>query len=155
MLLAQKNHVVQVHYTGKLTNGAIFDSSNGKPPLEFQLGAGQMIPGFEAGVLGMQVGDKKTLQLSSDQAYGTAKPDMIGEFPKDSIPEDFELVVGGQIGVTLSNGQQIPAVIREIRETTLIIDANHPLAGQELIFEVEMISIKTQDEAEKKPFLFE
>ncbi len=155
MLLAQKNHVVQVHYTGKLTNGAIFDSSNGKPPLEFQLGAGQMIPGFENGVLGMQVGDKKTLQIASEQAYGAAKADMIGEFPKDSIPEDFELVVGGQIGVTLSNGQQIPAVIREIREKSLIIDANHPLAGQELIFEVEMISIKTQEEAEKKPFLFE
>ena len=116
MLLAQKNHVVQVHYTGKLTNGATFDTSIGKLPLEFQLGAGQMIPGFETGVLGMQVGDKKTLQITSEDAYGAAKADMIGEFPKDSIPEDFELVVGGQIGVTLSNGQQIPAVIREVRE---------------------------------------
>jgi peptidylprolyl isomerase len=137
----KKGDVVRVHYTGTLTDGSQFDSSVGRNPLEFTVGAGQMIAGFDAGVLGMVVGDKKTLQIDPDNGYGQSNPEAIIEFPKTNVPEGMELEVGMQLNLQNEYGQPVPVVIIELREDLVVMDANHSLAGKDLIFEVELVEI--------------
>ena len=137
----KKGDVVRVHYTGTLTDGSQFDSSVGRNPLEFTVGAGQMIAGFDAGVLGMVVGDKKTLQIDPDNGYGQSNPEAIIEFPKTNVPEGMELEVGMQLNLQNEYGQPVPVVIIELREDLIVMDANHSLAGKDLIFEVELVEI--------------
>ena len=137
----KKGDVVRVHYTGTLTDGSQFDSSVGRNPLEFTVGAGQMIAGFDAGVLGMVVGDKKTLQIDPDNGYGQSNPEAIIEFPKTNVPEGMELEVGMQLNLQNEYGQPVPVVIIELREDLVVMDANHSLAGKDLIFEVEVVEI--------------
>ena len=137
----KKGDVVRVHYTGTLTDGSQFDSSVGRNPLEFTVGAGQMIAGFDAGVLGMIVGDKKTLQIDPDNGYGQSNPEAIIEFPKTNVPEGMELEVGMQLNLQNEYGQPVPVVIIELREDLVVMDANHSLAGKDLIFEVELVEI--------------
>jgi FKBP-type peptidyl-prolyl cis-trans isomerase 2 len=141
MRTAKNGDVVKVHYTGKLTNGEVFDSSKGREPLEFKLGEGEMIPGFEAAILGMQVGEKKVINIPKEEAYGDPLPQLIADFPKSELPEGFPMEEGAQISVTLADGRQIPAVITAVKENSITIDANHPLAGKDLIFEVELVEI--------------
>ncbi len=133
--------VVRVHYTGTLVDGSQFDSSVGRNPLEFTVGAGQMIAGFDAGVLGMAVGDKKTLQIDPDHGYGQSNPEAIIEFPRTNVPEGMEIEVGMQLNLQNEYGQPVPVVIMEITEEVVIMDANHSLAGKDLIFEVELVEI--------------
>jgi FKBP-type peptidyl-prolyl cis-trans isomerase 2 len=133
--------VVRVHYTGTLVDGSQFDSSVGRNPLEFTVGAGQMIAGFDAGVLGMAVGDKKTLQIDPDHGYGQSNPEAIIEFPRTNVPEGMEIEVGMQLNLQNEYGQPVPVVIMEITEDVVIMDANHSLAGKDLIFEVELVEI--------------
>jgi FKBP-type peptidyl-prolyl cis-trans isomerase 2 len=143
MKLAQSGDNVHVHYTGTLPDGQLFDSSNGREPLAFQLGSGQVIKGFDDGVTGMQIGDKKTINIPCNDAYGPVNEELLINFDRSQIPTDIPL----ETGVTLNmhqegNGQVIPVVIKEIAESHVILDANHPLAGQDLTFELELVSIQ-------------
>lgn len=133
--------VVKVHYTGKLTSGEQFDSSVGREPLEFTVGAGQMIKGFDAAMSGMTLGEKKTINIAPEDAYGTRSEEAIIQFPKENVPADMQLEPG--MTLTLSNqmGQPFPVVVVEIKDDVIILDANHFLAGQELIFDIELVEI--------------
>jgi FKBP-type peptidyl-prolyl cis-trans isomerase 2 len=137
----KKGDVVRVHYTGTLLDGTQFDSSVGRNPLEFTVGAGQMIAGFDAGVLGMAIGEKKTLQIDPENAYGLSNPEAIIEFPKDNVPAEMQLEVGMQLNLQNEYGQPVPVVVLEVKDDVIIMDANHSLAGKDLIFEVEIVEI--------------
>jgi FKBP-type peptidyl-prolyl cis-trans isomerase 2 len=137
---AKSGDTVKVHYHGRLTTGETFDSSNGRDPLEFTIGSGMVIKGFDTGVTGMSVGEKRTIEIPVEEAYGPANPEMIFDFPKSNLPEDMTVEAGMQL--MMHNGQQqMPVVVREVMEETILIDANHPLAGQALIFDLELVSI--------------
>jgi peptidylprolyl isomerase len=137
----KKGDVVRVHYTGTLLDGTQFDSSVGRNPLEFTVGAGQMIAGFDAGVLGMTVGEKKTLQIDPENAYGPSNPEAIIEFPKENVPAEMQLEAGMQLNLQNQYGQPVPVVVLEVKDDVIIMDANHSLAGKDLIFEVELVEI--------------
>jgi len=141
MQQAKEGNVVKVHYSGRLTDGTLFDSSEGREPLEFTLGAGQMIKGFDTGVLGMAIGEKKTLQISAEDAYGARDEEAIIEFPAENIPEDMKLEPGMQLTLRNQHGQPVPVIVLEVKEEVIIMDANHMLAGQDLVFDVELVSI--------------
>lgn len=132
---------IKVHYYGKLTTGETFDSSEGREPLEFEVGSGMVIKGFDDGVTGMTVGDKKTINIPYDEAYGPRNPEMVIEIPKDKFPKDMEIEVGIPIGMSDQQGQQFQVTIVEIKEEVVMLDANHPLAGQDLIFDLELVEI--------------
>ena len=132
---------VKVHYHGKLTDGTTFDSSSGREPLEFEVGSGQVIKGFDDGVTGMGVGEKKTIQIPVDEAYGEKDDNMVVEFPKANFPPDMKPEVGMQLNMTNGSGQVIPVVIVDVKDDSVILDANHPLAGQDLIFDIELVEI--------------
>lgn len=141
MQQVKKGDTVKVHYHGKLTNGTTFDSSEGREPLEFEVGSGMVIPGFDEGVTGMVIGDKKTIHIPADQAYGQKEEHMIMEFPRDRFPADMVPEVGMQLNMSNGSGQNFPVVITEVREAVVVLDANHPLAGEDLIFDLELVSI--------------
>jgi FKBP-type peptidyl-prolyl cis-trans isomerase 2 len=141
MQQVKKGDTVKVHYHGKLTNGTTFDSSAGREPLEFEVGSGMVIPGFDEGVTGMVIGDKKTIHIPADQAYGQKEEHMIMEFPRDRFPADMVPEVGMQLNMSNGSGQNFPVVITEVREAVVVLDANHPLAGEDLIFDLELVSI--------------
>ena len=132
---------VRVHYHGKLSDGSTFDSSEGRDPLEFEVGSGSVIVGFDIGVTGMQVGEKKTVSIPVEDAYGPKQDDMIMEFSRDRFPEDMVPEIGMQLNMSNGAGQNFPVVIREVEESTVLLDANHPLAGEELVFDLELIEI--------------
>ena len=141
MKQVKEGDVVKVHYTGKLVNGEQFDSSAGREPLEFTVGAGQMIKGFDDAMPGMNLGEKKTINIAPEDAYGPRSEEAIIEFPKENVPEDMVLEPG--MPLTLSNqaGQPVPVIVVEVKEDIIILDANHFLAGQELIFDIELVEI--------------
>ena len=132
---------VKVHYHGRLTNGETFDSSEGRQPLEFEVGSGMVIKGFDDGVTGMKVGDKKTINIPAENAYGEKNTDMLIEYPKSQFPEQIELQVGTDLMMSSASGQQFQVKIAEIKDDVVVLDANHPLAGQELIFDIELVEI--------------
>lgn len=136
------NDTVRVHYTGKLENGQIFDSSLQREPLEFTLGQGQLIPGFEQGVLDMKVKEKKTIQIPHTEAYGEVKQELFHEVEKDKLPEELQLEEGMGLVSKAPDGTERQLVLHEIKESTIVVDANHPLAGKDLTFEVELVEIK-------------
>jgi peptidylprolyl isomerase len=138
---AKQGDVVRVHYTGRLTDGTQFDSSEGREPLEFTVGAGQMIKGFDEGVVGMNVGDKKVLNISATEAYGERDEQAIIEFPAANIPADMKLEPGMQLTLRNQHGQPVPVVVLEVQAEVVIMDANHMLAGKELVFDVELVEI--------------
>ncbi|TAG99678.1 MAG: peptidylprolyl isomerase [Sphingobacteriales bacterium] len=138
---AKQGDVVKVHYTGRLTDGTQFDSSEGREPLEFTVGAGQMIKGFDDGVVGMNVGDKKTLSIPATEAYGERDEQAIIEFPASNIPADMKLEPGMQLTLRNQHGQPVPVVVLEVQTEVIIMDANHMLAGKELVFDVELVEI--------------
>jgi peptidylprolyl isomerase len=133
---------VKVHYTGKLTNGEQFDSSTGRAPLEFTVGAGQMIKGFDNAMPGMSVGEKKTVTISPEEGYGEKMQEAIIEFPRENVPSDMPLEIGVKLELRNESGQPIPVTIEDIREDVIILDANHNLAGKELVFDIELVEIK-------------
>jgi FKBP-type peptidyl-prolyl cis-trans isomerase 2 len=132
---------VRVHYSGRLLDGTMFDSSEGREPLEFTVGAGQMIKGFDAGVQGMRVGDRKTIQIPPEEAYGHRDEEAIIEFPAENVPSDMKLDPGMQLTLRNQYGQPVPVVVLEVKQDVIIMDANHMLAGQELVFDVELVEI--------------
>lgn len=135
------NDKVRVHYKGTLSDGVMFDSSEGRDPLEFTIGSGQIIPGFENGVLGMQVDESKTLNIPAAEAYGQPKEELILEVSKSQLPPEINPEVGLQLMSQTPDGQQTPLLVTEVKEESIIVDANHPLAGKDLIFEVTLVSI--------------
>ncbi len=132
---------IKVHYHGRLTSGETFDKSEGRDPLEFEVGSGMVIKGFDDGVTGMAIGEKKTINIPFNEAYGPKNPDMIIDMPKDRFPQDMELEVGMPLAMSDGQGNQHQVVIVEIKEDVVILDANHPLAGQDLIFDLELVEI--------------
>jgi peptidylprolyl isomerase len=141
MQKAKQGDKVKVHYTGKLLDGEQFDSSKGREPLEFTVGAGQMIKGFDDAIPGMSVGDKKTINIAPENAYGEKNKDAIIEFPKENIPADMKLEPGMQLQLRDQDGRPIPVTVVEIKDDIIVLDANHMLAGKELIFDIELVEI--------------
>ena len=129
---------VKVNYTGRLENGNVFDSSEGRKPLEFTVGNGQLIPGFENAVIGMQEGESKTVTISPEDGYGPHREDFVMDISRNRLGQDIEPEVGMQLQVTDEKGRAIPAFIAAMDETFIKIDANHPLAGQTLIFDIQI-----------------
>lgn len=142
MSQVKANDTVKVHYTGKLSNGEVFDSSVDREPLEFTLGQGQIIPGFEKGLLDMEVNDKKTLEIPAAEAYGERREDLMQEVSKDQLPGDIKPEVGMGLVSKTPQGQEMRLTIAEVKDDSIIVDANHPLAGKDLIFDVELVEIK-------------
>ena len=132
---------VKVHYHGRLTTGETFDSSEGRTPLEFEVGSGMVIKGFDDGVTGMEVGEKKTINIPFLEAYGASDPERIIELPKDRFPEDMELEIAMPLAMSDGQGRQFQVTVAEIKEESVVLDANHPLAGKDLIFDLELVEI--------------
>jgi FKBP-type peptidyl-prolyl cis-trans isomerase 2 len=141
MQQAKKGDKVNVHYHGKLTDGSTFDSSEGREPLQFTVGEGQVIKGFDDAVLDMAAGDKKTVNIPVTDAYGERNDDMVMEYPVSEFPADMKPEVGMELQMGDNSGNIFPVVITEVLEDMVVLDANHPLAGQDLIFEIELVSI--------------
>jgi len=142
MVKAESGDTVKVHYTGTLEDGTVFDTSVEREPLEFTLGQGQLIPGFEQAVIGMKIGDLKTINIPADQAYGPYRDDLILVIERDQLPEDLDPEVGQQLQMTQADGEVVRVMISDVSEATATIDANHPLAGKDLTFEIELIEIQ-------------
>lgn len=141
MSVATKGNTVKVHYTGKLKDGTIFDSSESREPLEFTLGDGNMIKGFDAAVQGMNVGDDKSVTIPSDEAYGEKKDEMLVDIPRTQVPADIKPEVGMDLSIQNQQGQPMPVKVIHVDEEKITLDANHPLAGQDLIFDIKLVEI--------------
>ena len=141
MSKAKKGDNVKVHYKGTLINGEQFDSSEGREPLSFTVGAGQMIKGFDDAIPGMEVGEKKTINIAPKDAYGEKSAEAIIEFPKSNIPEDMKLEPGMKLHLQNQAGQPIPVTVSEVKDDVVVLDANHELAGKELVFDIELVRI--------------
>jgi FKBP-type peptidyl-prolyl cis-trans isomerase 2 len=129
---------VKVHYTGRFEDNNVFDSSEGREPIEFTVGEGMLIPGFEQGVMGLQTGDKKTVELEPENAYGEVREELINQVPLDRLPEGVQ---EGQMLEAQTEAGPIPVLVTEITDTTVTVDANHPLAGKKLIFDLEIVEV--------------
>lgn len=139
---AKKGDTVKVHYTGKLKDGSVFDSSKDRDPLEFTLGEGQLIPGFEEAVIGMEEGSDSTVDIPVDKAYGQPQDELKMEVPKTELPDDIDPQVGMQLQVQQTeSGRSVPVTITEVKDETITLDANHPLAGKDLVFDIELVEI--------------
>ena len=141
MAEVKSGDTVQIHYTGTLKDGTTFDSSQGRDPLEFVVGSGQIIPGLDSALPGMTEGDKKVVQVPSDEAYGPVNPEMRQAVPREGIPADIPLDPGTQLQMQTPEGQALPVTVVEVDETTVTLDANHPLAGKDLQFDIELVKI--------------
>ncbi|HNY66046.1 MAG TPA: peptidylprolyl isomerase [Deltaproteobacteria bacterium] len=132
---------VKVHYTGKFEDGMVFDSSVGGDPLEFTLGESEVIPGFEEAALGMNVGDRKTVFIKPENAYGAYNDNLVVNMPKEYFPEDISPELGMRLIIVDNNGEELPVVVSDIQDDSVRLDANHPLAGKTLVFDIELIDI--------------
>lgn len=140
-LQASPGNTVKVHYTGKLKDGRVFDSTRERDPLQIELGAGQVIPGFERAVLGMAEGETKSVELAPSDGYGPRRSDMVVEISRQRVPADFDPNVGQQIQLYVDEQQSIPATVVETSDQSITVDANHPLAGEELTFDLQLVEI--------------
>lgn len=141
MAQAKDGDKVQVHYTGKLDDGSVFDSSTGRDPLEFTLGGGQMIPGFEKGVLGMAVGDTKTIRIPANEAYGERDEERILQIERSQFPPHIDPQIGQQLQLRDPGGHIVMVTIAEVGDEVVTLDGNHPLAGQNLNFDLQLVQI--------------
>ncbi|MEM5581505.1 MULTISPECIES: peptidylprolyl isomerase [unclassified Roseibium] len=141
MTEAKSGDTVRLHYKGTLDDGSVFDSSEGRDPLEFTIGSGQIIPGLDEAIPGMKVGDEKTVRIEAENAYGAHNPDARQAVPRSNIPDNVPLEVGLQLQAQTDNGQMMTVVVAEIAEDEVVLDANHPLAGKALTFEIQLTAI--------------
>lgn len=141
MTQATNGTTVSIHYTGTLADGSTFDSSQGRDPLSFTMGEGQIIPGLEAAIDGMAEGDEKTVTIPAEQAYGPHHAEAIQQVPREAVPDHIPLDLGTQLQVQTPDGKTLPVVITDVTETEITLDANHPLAGKDLTFAVEVVSV--------------
>ncbi len=138
---AKDGDTVKVHYQGTLEDGTVFDSSKDREPLEFTLGGGNIIAGFEEIVTGMETGETKLERIPAEKAYGQRRDDMVMEVDRQQVPNEIDLQLGQQLQVRQESGQAVPVTVTELSENTVTLDANHPLAGKDLMFEIELIEI--------------
>ncbi|MBW2451380.1 MAG: peptidylprolyl isomerase [Deltaproteobacteria bacterium] len=136
---AKAGDQVRVNYTGTFVDGTVFDSSEGNEPLEFTIGEGNVIAGFDQALIGMQPGETRQVEVPPDQAYGPHVPEMVAEVERKLIPDDHRLQIGGFLEVTLENGDELEVQVLELTAETVTLDANHPLAGKMLHFEIELL----------------
>lgn len=141
MAQAKKGDKVKVHYTGKLDNGTVFDSSAGRDPLEFAIGGGQMIPGFDKAVVDMSVGESKTIRIPPKEAYGRRDENRVLRVPRSQLPEGFAPQVGEQMQIQPPGGRPMMVKVIQVSEKQVTMDGNHPLAGQALTFEIQLVEI--------------
>lgn len=141
MSQVKSGDTVAIHYTGTLLDGTTFDSSEGREPLEFEVGSGMIIPGLDQALPGMEVGEKKVVKIACVDAYGPLNPEMRQAVPREGIPADIVLEVGTQLQMQTPDGQALPVMVVELDEATVTLDANHPLAGKDLQFDFEVVSI--------------
>ena len=137
----KQGDTVRIHYTGTLLDGNVFDSSEGRDPLEFVVGSGQIIPGLDTAMSGLNVGDKKRVEIACVDAYGPINPAMRQSIPREGIPDDIPLDPGTQLQMQTPDGQAMPVTVVDSDDATVTLDANHPLAGQDLIFDIEVVSV--------------
>lgn len=142
MIQAKTGDTVRVHYTGTLDDGTVFDSSMERSPLEFTIGKGQVIPGFENGVLGMTPGDTKSVTITPEDAYGEYNPEAVIRIPRDQFPPDINPQVGMVLQVSLKDGRPAQVVITEVGDADVALDGNHPLAGKNLTFALNLVEIR-------------
>ncbi len=142
MVQAKVGDTVKVNYTGKLQDGTVFDSSENRDPLQFSLGEGQVIAGFEEAIVGMSPGDSKSVNIPSEQAYGPYQDELVIVVDEKQIPSDLSVEVGQQLQMRHSSGQAVPVTITNITDDKVTLDANHPLAGKDLIFDIELVTIQ-------------
>lgn len=145
MIQVKENNTVKVNYTGKLSDGQIFDTSEGREPIEFTLGQGRLIPGFEKGLIDMELNEKKTITIPKEEAYGEVNKDLIQEVKKSELPQEMAPEVGMGLVSKSPDGQEMNLLVIEVKEETIVIDGNHPLAGKELIFDLEVLEIKDSE----------
>jgi peptidylprolyl isomerase len=141
MAQAKKGDTVKVHYTGKLEDGSEFDSSAGRNPLQFTLGGGKIIPGFEKAVLGMSPGESKTATIPADQAYGPHQEELVWDVDRERFPDNINPELGLQLEVRQADNQEVNVVVTGVSESSVRLDANHPLAGRDLIFDIQLMEI--------------
>jgi len=141
MTQAKHGDTVRIHYTGRLLDGTQFDSSQGRDPLEFQLGSGQIIKGLDTQVQGMTVGDSATVSIPADDAYGPHRPEAVQTVPRDRIPPSVDVSVGARLQATGGDGQPLQLTVVGVDEAQVTVDANHPLAGKDLVFDVELVEV--------------
>jgi peptidylprolyl isomerase len=143
MKAVKNGDTILVHYKGSLEDGTVFDSSLDSEPMKFTIGGGEIIPGFESAVLGMNVGDKKTVKIPSDQAYGSHHTEMVQTIPRDAFPENVKPTIGQQFQVSPADGECEDFIVRvtDVNEENVVLDANHPLAGKDLIFDIDLVAI--------------
>ncbi len=141
MALAKNGDTVKVHYTGRFEDGTVFDTSADSEPLQFTLGARHVIPGFERAVVGMQTGESKTVRIAPDQGYGSHQADLVFQVGRETLPEELDPEIGQHLELQQPNGERVMLTITEVSESTITLDANHPLAGKELTFNVELVEI--------------
>lgn len=141
MTQPQQGSHVRVHYTGRLADGSVFDSSQGSVPLEFTIGQGQMIPGFEQGVLGMTLGESKTITIPAAQAYGPQRPERVVKLDRSQMPSDLRLEVGIQVLTTNAAGRQVAFTVAALTDAQVTLDGNHPMAGKDLTFDIELVAV--------------
>ena len=141
MSQAQNGDKVKVHYTGKLENGEIFDSSKDREPIAFVVGEGNLIPGFEKAVVGMEEGGSKNISIAPEEAYGERREELVAEVNKSAFPENINPAVGMQLQVTSQNGNPINVIVTDVGEENVTLDSNHPLAGQTLFFDIQLVEI--------------
>ena len=142
MAIAKRGDKVQVHYTGSFTSGEVFDSSKGGDPIGFLIGAGEVIPGFEGAIVGMKVGDVKKVEIPAEEAYGPRLEELMVDIAMEEIPDGVDIVVGAQYQLRHQDGGEFVAIISEVRKDGVTLDANHPLAGETLMFELELVGIE-------------
>mgnify|MGYP000064039444 CR=1 FL=1 len=141
MSQVKKDDTIKVHYTGKLSDGEVFDTSENREPLEFKVGSGMLIPGFENGVIDMKVNEKKTLNIPSNEAYGAVNEDLFQEVDRSQLPEDIKPEVGMGLMSKRPDGSEMPLTVTEVKDASIVVDANHPLAGKDLVFDIEVVEI--------------
>ncbi len=141
MAQAKNGDSVQVHYTGKLDDGTVFDTSEGRDPLAFRIGEGSVIPGFEQAVEGMNEGETRTARIAPDQAYGPYEQDSVFSVPKSEFPPELDLTAGEQLQVRQPDGQAFLVTVRNVTDSDVTLDANHPLAGKDLTFDIHLVKI--------------
>ncbi|GGK20281.1 peptidyl-prolyl cis-trans isomerase [Yeosuana aromativorans] len=142
MSQVKANDTVKVHYTGKLSNGQVFDSSEGKEPLEVALGQGMLIPGFEKAIIDMKVNDKKTVNIPKEEAYGDIQQELFHKVDNSQLPEEIKPEIGMGLTSRSEDGREYQFRVAEVNEDHIIVDGNHPLAGQDLTFDLELVEIK-------------
>ncbi len=141
MSQVKSGDTVSIHYTGTLKDGSVFDSSEGREPLEFAVGSGQIIPGLDVALPGMSVGDKKRVEIAPEDAYGPVHEEARQEVPRTDIPSEIELEIGAQLQARNERGEVMALTVVAVAEETVTLDANHALAGKDLIFDIELVSI--------------